>query len=448
MILYRVLSLFFLLAFFSPLPWIGLGEEAFSQNINPYRFLATLQHDDQYQDYFTSKKEQMFPVSFRFNTMQDGNNDSVVSPEDACENIVRYAIGDSVYGIGRTGLANRGPNDQRPVIYFHLFKRPNYDVYEYWLYYADNDYLNDHEHDWEKYFVYVQDTTPVYVRISNHSNFNLFSWCELTKDTSHPVIGVDGGSHAMGKAVMSGVQIRYNGEVSKKAGKLDVGDGKTIPWRVFSNDTVVVNVLPFNLSPDTFFYGDPVYPYLPQLSDDNEYGSPNNAPWKRSDWDNPDTAPIVYLGADKNFPDGDSALLDAGTGYAAYLWSTGATSQTIAVSVSGSYSVTVTDSYGCSSRDTVNVFVNPVTVFENKVNASETIAVYPNPANDYVRFVSRLPDGRLTIFNVSGKIIYQSDISGSIEINTLAWKKGIYFYRIESGNKLVLSGKLYFLLQH
>lgn len=267
----------------------------YSQIIDPYKFIATLKFDDQYQDYFTSKKEQVFPVSFTFNTIQDGNADSIIDAEDACENIVRYAIGDSIYGTGRTGLTGRGPNDQRPAVYFHFFKRPEYDVYEYWLYYADNDYLNDHEHDWEKYFVYVQDSIPIYAMISNHNNFNLFSWADLPKDDGHIIIGVDGGSHAMGNNNQNGVKIRYNGEVSENSGKLDFGNGQIFPWRIYTNDSNVIQAINYIQSPDEFFHGDPVYPDIPQLSSSDEYGSPSAAPWNRSEWDDPPSVPLNII---------------------------------------------------------------------------------------------------------------------------------------------------------
>jgi hypothetical protein len=44
-----------------------------------------------------------------------------------------------------------------------------------------------------------------------------------------------------------------------------------------------------------------------------------------------------------DFCKGKSIVLDAGSGYASYLWNTGATTQTITVSTPGNYSVTVTN---------------------------------------------------------------------------------------------------------
>ncbi|MES2396942.1 MAG: hypothetical protein V4549_13100 [Bacteroidota bacterium] len=260
---------------------------AFSQTIDPFKFIATLQFDNQYRDYFKSKQEQVFPIAFTFNTNQDGSENGSIDAEDACENSVIYAIGDSIYGTGRTGLIMRGPNDQRPAVYFHLSKCGDYDVYEYWLYYADNDYMNDHEHDWEKYFVYVKGNVPLYVRLSHHQKFNLFSWDELAKDEGHIIIGVNGGSHAMEIGIRNGVKIRYNGDISKKNGRLDFGDGTNSPWRVYTNDVNVTGVINYTQKPDCFFGGDPVYSGVPMLSSHKEYKKCNNAPWLRKEWNEP-----------------------------------------------------------------------------------------------------------------------------------------------------------------
>lgn len=49
---------------------------------------------------------------------------------------------------------------------------------------------------------------------------------------------------------------------------------------------------------------------------------------------------------------GDSLLLDAGAGYAAYNWSNGATTRTITAKSSGKYFVTVANASGCGASDT------------------------------------------------------------------------------------------------
>ncbi|SFV36116.1 hypothetical protein, partial [Thermoflavifilum thermophilum] len=70
--------------------------------------------------------------------------------------------------------------------------------------------------------------------------------------------------------------------------------------------------------------------------------------------------PIVNLGPDTAICQGESLTLDAGNAGASYLWSTGATSQTLVVDSTGSYWVKVTDANGCSAADTMQLTVHPL----------------------------------------------------------------------------------------
>lgn len=72
----------------------------------------------------------------------------------------------------------------------------------------------------------------------------------------------------------------------------------------------------------------------------------------------------------------DSYSLDAGNGFSAYLWSTGATSQTLNVTASGSYWVR-RDTLDCSGYDTINVTI----VSASSSNIYDTIC-----ANDSILF--------------------------------------------------------------
>jgi len=83
----------------------------------------------------------------------------------------------------------------------------------------------------------------------------------------------------------------------------------------------------------------------------------------------PKTAPVVSLGADQNICTSDTVTLDAGNAGATYLWSTGATTQTIKVSLANTYSVAVTNVGGCTTNDAV-VITNkavPVSTFTTQV---------------------------------------------------------------------------------
>ena len=69
--------------------------------------------------------------------------------------------------------------------------------------------------------------------------------------------------------------------------------------------------------------------------------------------------PVVNLGNDSTQCAG-SIVLDAQNAGNSFIWSNGATTQTIPVSVSGTYAVTVTDGLGCTNTDDVVITINPL----------------------------------------------------------------------------------------
>jgi hypothetical protein len=62
-----------------------------------------------------------------------------------------------------------------------------------------------------------------------------------------------------------------------------------------------------------------------------------------------------HITGNASFCPGSSATLNAGSGYASYVWSTGQTNATITVNSPGKYYVTVTNSFGCHGSDTTQV---------------------------------------------------------------------------------------------
>lgn len=75
----------------------------------------------------------------------------------------------------------------------------------------------------------------------------------------------------------------------------------------------------------------------------------------------PAPTPIITPGGSTNFCQGGSVSLNAGAGYSSYLWSNGATSQSISVNSTGNYFVTVANASGCSGTSaSISVTVNPL----------------------------------------------------------------------------------------
>lgn len=69
--------------------------------------------------------------------------------------------------------------------------------------------------------------------------------------------------------------------------------------------------------------------------------------------------PVPSLGNDTSICEGDQIVLDAGNPGYSYSWNTGATTQTINVSDSGTYSVTVTTPYNCVNTEDKHVAFYP-----------------------------------------------------------------------------------------
>lgn len=71
--------------------------------------------------------------------------------------------------------------------------------------------------------------------------------------------------------------------------------------------------------------------------------------------------PVVTLGADTAYCQGGTIKLYAGYGIGnVYQWNTGATTSSITVGTTGTYSVVVTNTLGCKASDTINVTSKPL----------------------------------------------------------------------------------------
>lgn len=146
-------------------------------------------------------------------------------------------------------------------------------------------------------------------------------------------------------------------------------------------------------------------------------------------------SPVVNLGNDiaTGLP---SYTLDAGNAGAAYLWSTGATTQTITVHADGVYSVTVTNSFGCSAKDTITVSFQPNGI--PTVTAGESrLVITPNPARETVRITTT--DGKLLhtkamLTDAYGRVVRTVMMeSKSQQLSLAGLPQGIYILKMENG---------------
>jgi gliding motility-associated-like protein len=98
---------------------------------------------------------------------------------------------------------------------------------------------------------------------------------------------------------------------------------------------------------------------------------------------NPLPAPVIA--GTLAFCQGGSSILNAGGGFSSYLWSTGANTQTISVSSTGGYAVTVTNGFNCSASTNVNVTVNalPVPVITGPLSFCQGASTTLNGGNGY-----------------------------------------------------------------
>jgi len=96
-----------------------------------------------------------------------------------------------------------------------------------------------------------------------------------------------------------------------------------------------------------------------------------------------DSLPAIDLGVDTTVCDG--LTLDAGTSASNYSWGGGQTSQTIPVTTSGTYSVTVSNSATCVNADTINVVVNNTVIpdlgADQDICPGDTVVLVSTPNN-------------------------------------------------------------------
>lgn len=112
----------------------------------------------------------------------------------------------------------------------------------------------------------------------------------------------------------------------------------------------------------------------------------------------------VDLGSDVIICDYDSIMLNAGGGFASYLWSTGETTQTITVSDSAYYYVEATSSNGCVIIDSILVDTDNCASLSDLI-INYGIKIYPNPSNGDFYLSANSNDIDFLIIDMKGAAI-------------------------------------------
>ncbi|GAB4496475.1 MAG: hypothetical protein OHK0019_28210 [Saprospiraceae bacterium] len=141
--------------------------------------------------------------------------------------------------------------------------------------------------------------------------------------------------------------------------------------------------------------------------------------------------PMVDLGNDITLTQGDSAILNAGQ-WSEYEWSTGTTTSTITVNSMGTYSVTVTNGFGCTAVDSIVVSVTSST---SSLDSRYKITVFPNPAQQAINIQCEGGATALVqVFDNFGKLVLEdTSFAPDGAVRTLfldRMPEGIYYVRI------------------
>lgn len=98
-------------------------------------------------------------------------------------------------------------------------------------------------------------------------------------------------------------------------------------------------------------------------------------------------SPLIDLGPDSTFCQGNSLLLDPGAGFTSYQWQNGSGNATFTAAATGLYWVEVTDGNGCKERDSVNISVINAPVInlgpDQSLCFGESLLLDPGPFPNY-----------------------------------------------------------------
>lgn len=136
--------------------------------------------------------------------------------------------------------------------------------------------------------------------------------------------------------------------------------------------------------------------------------------------------PEIWLGNDTTVCDYTPFVLNVSQSFSSQLWNTNAATEQILVDSSGTYWVQVTDDYGCSNTDSINI-----NVLSCNLTLGNVFTPDENGLNDlFYKGGEDLKEFRLIVYDRWGKTVYETSIVGD------KWScncdSGTYYYVIDA----------------
>ncbi len=263
------------------------------------------------------------------------------------------------------------------------------------------------------------------------ANFTANEGCEnvtadqmLTVNTAPTAMLTGGGTICQGDSLLLTIELTGNA-----------------PWIILTDDNKTIEI---NETPWSAYYTPEetaVY-YITSVTDAN--GCVSEGQGLADITVNPN--PVVNLGNDTTICHNHVLTLDAGSDGDTYIWSTGETTQTIAIDSTGvgysgvkNISVEVTNSFACVTEDMIEVVIENCTGTEDFADVIE-LSVYPNPTNGEVvvyfnakeraNYSVEVSDSKNAILQVIDLGSIQGQFSKKLDLTNLA--DGVYFLNIKT----------------
>jgi hypothetical protein len=149
--------------------------------------------------------------------------------------------------------------------------------------------------------------------------------------------------------------------------------------------------------------------------------------------------PTVSLGLDTTICQGASITLSPNNTFSSYLWQDASLLDSLVVNTAGNYSITVTDTNGCSGRDTVLIGVSVCTFTDDLKKGDFDWDLFPNPAKESINIKMNRENSTVTTYKISdinGRLISEGTIAPTnLKINTQNLESGTYIIQLIQNNQ-------------